>query len=148
MDLAVLVHPCLRISFGRRARAALPPPKRKEGTVAQETVLAPRPGDESFVARLAQFFPDATAVRIPVHVSGVGAQGQDLSEHTIIEYGTPNEVLFASTLPLEFDDRVRLENSDGSLKAEAAVVAVQYHNGKVAVAVRFLREIANWIIKR
>lgn len=116
--------------------------------MAHETVLAPRPAGESFVARLAQFFPEATAVRIPVHVTGADAEGQALSEHTIIEYGTPNEVLFASSLPLEFDDRVRLENSDASLSAEAAVVAVQYHNGKIAVAVRFLREIPNWIIKR
>lgn len=116
--------------------------------MAHETVLAPRQADESLVGRLAQFFPEATAVRIPVHVTGSDAQGHSFSEHTLIEFGTPSEVLFASSLPLEFDDRVRLENSDASLSAEAAVVAVQYHNGKVAVAVRFLREIPNWIIKR
>ncbi len=116
--------------------------------MAHETVLAPKPAGESLVGRLAQFFPDATAVRIPVQVIGRDAQGRDFSEHTIIEFGTPNEVLFASTLPLEFDERVRLESPDCSLSAEAAVVAVQYHNGKVAVAARFLREIPNWIIKR
>lgn len=116
--------------------------------MAQETVLARRPADESFVARLAQFFPDATAVRLPVQVTGTDARGQDCSEHTIIEFGTPNEVLFASALPWEFDGRLRLENPDCSLSAEATVVAVQYHNGKVAVAARFLRDIPNWIIRR
>ena len=120
----------------------------EEGIVAHETVLAPKPAGESFVGRLAQFFPEATAVRIPVQVSGTDAQGREFREHTIIEFGTPNEVLFASTLPLEFDDRMRLENADCSLSAEAAVVAVQYHNGKTAVAARFLRENPNWIIKR
>ena len=116
--------------------------------MAHETVLAPRPEGVSLVGKLAQFFPDATAVRIPVLVSGVDARGQDLSEHTIIEFGTPDEVLFASNLPLEFDARVHLETPDGSLSADASVVAVQYHNGKVAVAARFLRQIPNWIIKR
>lgn len=116
--------------------------------MAQESVLASRSAGESFVGRLAQFFPEATPVRIPVRVSGTDAQGRDFDEHTIIEFGTPSEVLFACTLPLEFDDRVRLENADASLSAEAAVVAVQYHNGHMAVAVRFLREIPNWIIKR
>ena len=128
--------------------ALTPRRNAEEGIVAHETVLAPGPESVSFVGKLAQFFPDATAVRIPVQVTGVDARGQDFSEHTIIEFGTPDEVLFASTLPLEFDARVRLDNPDGSLSVEAAVVAVQYHNGKVAVAVRFLRQIPNWIIKR
>jgi hypothetical protein len=56
--------------------------------------------------------------------------------------------LFASELPLEFDDQVRLENSDGTLQIEARVVAVQYHNGRTAVAARFTQPISNWIIQR
>ncbi len=127
----------------------VPPRRQKRGTgLAHESVLTPWSAGESSVGRLAQFFPEATAVRIPVRVSASDPQGRELSEHTLIEFGTPSEVLFASTLPLEFDDRVRLQNSDGSLSAEAAVVAVQYYNGKMAVAARFLGEISNWIIKR
>lgn len=117
-------------------------------SLAHESVLTSRLAGESSVERLAQFFPEAMAVRIPVHVTGGDAQGRQFSEFTLIEFGTPAEVLFASSLPLEFDDRVRLQNSDGSLSAEAVVVAVQYHNGKMAVAARFLGEISNWIIKR
>ena len=71
----------------------------------------------------------------------------DVSEETVIEFGTSREVLFASNLPLEFDDTVRLKNVDGSLDTEAKVVAVQLGEGKSAVAVRFCREVANWIIK-
>ena len=51
------------------------------------------------------------------------------------------------SLPLEFDDKVRMENTDGSLRIDAAVVAVQYHSGKTVVAARFTQEIGNWIIK-
>jgi len=105
---------------------------------------------ESSVGKLAQFFPDAVAVRIPVRVTGLGSHGtapagSALQENTVIEFGTPDEVLFASSLPLEFEDRVRLESS---LKTEASVVAVQYHHGRIAVAARFVRALANWIIKR
>jgi hypothetical protein len=50
-------------------------------------------------------------------------------------------------LPLEFEDHVRVSNSDGSLDARATVVAVRYHDGRKAVAARFLAEVGNWIIK-
>src|SRR5438094_4292500 len=102
---------------------------------------------KSLVAGLAQFFPEASPVRIPVRVVGL-KRGIALSEDTVIEFGTPQEALFSSTLPLEFEDHVKLENSDGSLSAEATVVAVQYQEGRTAIAARFVREIANWIIKR
>jgi hypothetical protein len=113
--------------------------------VAQRAVASLRA--QSSVAGLAQFFPEASPVRIPVRVVGL-KQGVALTEDTVIEFGTPEEALFASTLPLEFEDRIKLENSDGSLSAEATVVAVQYQEGRTAVAARFVREIANWIIKR
>ena len=72
---------------------------------------------------------------------------QSLQEKTVIEFGTSQEVLFASTLPLEFEDRVRVVNSDGSLDARAKVVAVRYHDGMKAVAARFVGQVENWIIK-
>jgi hypothetical protein len=102
---------------------------------------------ESSVAKLAKFFPDVTPVRIPVQLTRVADQGNPFTENTVIEFGTPREVLFASTLPLEFADLLQLENSDGSLKAQASVVALQYHGGRTAVAARFTGEVANWIVK-
>jgi hypothetical protein len=51
-------------------------------------------------------------------------------------------------LPLDFEDRVHLENSDGSLNVEAEIVAMQVHQGKTAVAARFSRNVTNWIIKK
>jgi hypothetical protein len=104
--------------------------------------------EPSCVEKLAQLFPGVSAVRIPVRVSTAVMNGRRrLEEQTVIEFGTAREVLFSSTLPLEFEDPVRVENSDGSLDTRATVVAVRYHNGGKAVAVRFLGEVENWIIK-
>jgi len=115
--------------------------------VAHKAVTAPWSGEASDVAKLAQFFPSATAVRVPVRVVRLDAQGGSASEHTLIEFGTAREVLFSATLPLEFGDRIRLENADGLLDAEAAVVAVQYHQGRTAVAARFTGPAGNWVIR-
>lgn len=103
------------------------------------------------VKRLAKFFPEATPVRIPIRLSRAQGNGNG-SEHTffqetVIEFGTPREVLFALDRPLEFADRVLLESRDGTLRAEASVVAVQYHPERTVVAARFLKDVPNWIIK-
>jgi hypothetical protein len=102
--------------------------------------------------RLAQFFPDATPVRIPVRITRtdlpveeVTAQGT--SEQTIIEFGTPREVIFAAHMPLEFAAQLRVVNLDGSLDAGASVVAMQLDDGSMAIAARFDHEVANWIVK-
>lgn len=102
---------------------------------------------ETPTAKLAKFFPNATAVRIPVRLTRMVASDPAASESTVIEFGTSTEVLFSSSLPLEFADQVRLQNSDGSLDAKAAVVAVQYQRGRTAVAARFTHAVANWIVK-
>jgi hypothetical protein len=114
------------------------------------------------VARLAKFFPQATPVRIPIKLSrsygnfegenGIrdafpSPQQKVFFQDTVIEFGTPSEVLFMVDKPLEFADRVLVESSDGSLHAEGSVVAVQYHTDRTAVAVRFLKNVPNWIVK-
>ena len=86
-------------------------------------------------------------MRIPVRLSRVHGEQADCTEDTVIEFGTPREVLFSSTLPLEFADRLKLKNSDGTLDAEASVVALQYTSGRTAVAARFTGEVSNWIVK-
>jgi hypothetical protein len=120
--------------------------------LAQEaTAPARKAQNTSLVAGLAGFFPEATPVRIPVQLARTLEAGDSaaasFSESTIIEFGTPREVLFASTTPLEFADLVRLRTADGLLDIEASVVAVQYHPGKTVVAARFLKEVPNWIVK-
>jgi hypothetical protein len=124
--------------------------------------------EPDIVGRLARFFPEATPVRIPIRLSRTQSNGNasgkngngnvDLAvrEHesenvffqdTVIEFGTAHEVLFVLDRPLEFADRVLVESNDGSLHAEAFVVAVQYHLERTAVAVRFLKHVPNWIVK-
>jgi hypothetical protein len=117
--------------------------------------------EPDIVGRLARFFPEATPVRIPIKLSrttGNGNSNGDTSDHqnkavffqdTVIEFGTPREVLFMVDRPLEFADRVLVESTDGSLHAEASVVAVQYHRHpeRTVVAVRFLKHVPNWIVK-
>ena len=128
---------------------------------------AARALEPDIVSRLARFFPDATPVRIPIKLSrtmvnsngnGNASANGDLTAHehenenvffqdTVIEFGTPQEVLFTLDRPLQFADRVLVESNDGTLHAEAFVVAVQYHLERTAVAVRFLKHVSNWIVK-
>ena len=113
----------------------------------KDAVANPSLPKASATAGLAALFPEATAVRIPVRVTALRGNARPLAERTVIEYGTAREVLFDSVLPLEFEDRVQIENSDSSLRAEATVVAVQYDGRRKAIAARFLTEVSNWIIK-
>ena len=116
--------------------------------MSYEAKVASVTAGESWAGKLAQFFPDATPVQIPVKVTGVDSAGDLCSEDTVIEFGTPREMIFASRMPLEFATQLRVENSDGSLSTEASVVALQLHNGQTAVAARFVSEPLNWIVKR
>ena len=69
------------------------------------------------VGRLAKFFPQATPVRIPVKLSRAEGTDRDIERSdTVIEFGTPCEVLFATDRPLEFADRV-LARKQGRLSA-------------------------------
>jgi len=130
--------------------------------VPNQATASARAVESEFVSRLARFFPDATPVRIPVRLSrakpeagAVTTDGKSATprngwsalQETVIEFGTPNEVLFAVSYPLEFADHVLVESRDGSLHAEASVVAVQYHSERTVVAARFLKPVSNWIVK-
>jgi hypothetical protein len=95
--------------------------------------------------QLARFFPLASAVRIPVQVTSLRSSNSRLREATVIEYCGAEHAIFLSTLPLEFDDRVKLERDRRGSAAEAAVIAVQYHEGRKAVAVRFLQGACDWV---
>jgi hypothetical protein len=69
-----------------------------------------------------------------------------VKEATVVEYGTPEFAIFLSNLALEFDDRVRLVREGGGRSVEAAVIALQYHDGRKAVAVRFLDGPCEWMM--
>jgi hypothetical protein len=98
---------------------------------------------KSLVGSLAQFFPDAMPLHLAVRVETKG-----VFEQTVIEFGTTDEVIFASALALEFGDRLTISTSDKSLEAGVEVVALQFQGGAAAVAARFLERVPNWIVKR
>jgi hypothetical protein len=131
-------------SLGTQAASTL---ENRGKAVSTQATSRARVRQESSTAKLAKFFPEASPVRIPVRLTRVIEEKCDCSEETVIEFGTHREVLFSSTLPLEFADRLKLKNSDGSLDAEASVVALQYTSGRTAVAARFTQEVSNWIVK-
>lgn len=82
---------------------------------------------------------------MPVQVTAMRGGATRLREAAVVEFGGADHAIFVCTLPLEFDDRVRLENGREGNAAEASVVAVQYHEGRKAVAVRFLRGPCDWV---
>jgi hypothetical protein len=101
--------------------------------------------EQDCAEQLARFFPQAKPVRIPVQVTPLRAGGMRLREATVVEFGGTEYAIFLSTLPLEFDDRVRLESVKDRRSAEGTVVAVQYHEGRKAVAVRFSQGRCDWV---
>ena len=95
--------------------------------------------------QLARFFPKLPAVRIPVRVVSLRSGQTRAQEATIVEFGTGEYAIFLSKLALEFDDRVRMVR-DGGRPAEATVIALQYHQGRKAVAVRFHDGPCEWML--
>ena len=102
--------------------------------------------EQDCAEQLSRFFPQVRRVRIPVQVTALRGGSTILREAAVVEYGGPEHAIFLSTLPLEFDDRVRIEAIGEGRPAEASVVGVQYHEGRKAVAVRFLQGPCDWVV--
>ncbi len=102
--------------------------------------------EQDCAEQLARFFPQARPVRIPVEVTASRGGRTRFREAAIVEYGGPEHAIFLSTLPLEFDDRVRIEATGEGRPAEATIVGVQYHEGRKAVAVRFSQGPCDWVV--
>jgi hypothetical protein len=96
--------------------------------------------------QLARFFPGVTAVRLPVQVTALRGGATRLREASLVEFASLEHAILVSSLPLEFDDKVRIEGSRKAYTADATVVAVQYHGGQKAVAVKFLHGPNHWMM--
>jgi hypothetical protein len=101
---------------------------------------------QSCTEQLARFFPGVAAVRLPVQVTALRGGATRLREASVVEFAGLEHAILVSSLPLEFDDKVRLEGSRKAYTADATVVAVQYHGGQKAVAVKFLRGPNHWMM--
>lgn len=112
----------------------------------EKTTLSER--EAGCAEQLAQFFPRCKRLQIPAEVTAIRAGGKRLHEKVMVEFGEKDHAIFRSELPIEFDDRISVAlNGDGS-NAEGSVIAVQYHEGCKAVAVRFANGTRNWMRQR
>jgi hypothetical protein len=80
-----------------------------------------------------------------VQITALRAGTARLREATVVEFGGSEHAIFLSSLPLEFDDWVRIERDRNGGAADAKVIAVQYHEGRKAVAVRFVEGPCAWV---
>ena len=102
--------------------------------------------EQSCTEQLARFFPGVATVRLPVQVTALRGGATRLREASVVEFAGLEHAILISSLPLEFDDKVRLEGSRKVDTTDATVVAVQYHGGQKAVAVKFLRGPNHWMM--
>ncbi len=132
------------VSHPKRMRRSWPAKLR--GNVGRSSILAVTGNGQGCAEQLARFFPQARPVRTPVQVTASRGGRTCLREAAIVEFGGPEHAIFLSTLPLEFDDRVQIEATGEGRPTNATVVGVQYHEGRKAVAVRFLQGSCDWVV--
>jgi hypothetical protein len=95
--------------------------------------------------QLARFFPEAESVQVQAILKPLRNGSGKVRETVMVEFASAANAIFASTLPLEFDDLVWLEDPRGRWQSQAMVVAVQYHEGQMAVAVQFVNGQCAWV---
>jgi len=91
----------------------------------------------SCTEQLARFFPDVLPTALPAVFELLSGGSSNMREAVVIEFAGPNKAIFGTRLPVEFEDRVQIENDRG-YRAKAKVIAVRYHDGKTAVAVQLV----------
>lgn len=95
--------------------------------------------------QLARFFPDAKPLQVRAVLTPLRSGANQVRESVVVEFASSERAIFSSRLPLEFDDRVRLSDVEGNAECDATVVAVQYHEGRKAVAVQFADKQIFWV---
>jgi hypothetical protein len=111
-------------------------------TSNEETVI---PSTEGCTEQLARFFRGIAPVRIPASVTAGSVGSSKLQESVVVEFCGTEHAIFRSGLPLEYNDDVRLAANAIAGQLNARVVAVQYHEGLKAVAVRFQSGPCHWV---
>jgi hypothetical protein len=114
-------------------------------TPAKTTQVRRDRSSSACTEQLARFFPDANAVQVHAVVTPLRSGAKQLHESVLLEFASTKRAIFSSALPLEFADRVRLSQREGNADCDATVVAVQYHDGRKAVAVQFAGEQRLWV---
>lgn len=124
--------------IGLEARAGALEPTRTILVTAGPSVCA---------EQLARFFPEAQRVQATAEIRPVRHGWGQVKERVVVEYASAQQAIFRTQLPLEFGDRVRLERAGEAGEYEATVVAVQYDEGRKAIAVKFAGGTCEWVKK-
>jgi hypothetical protein len=114
-------------------------------TPATTTLLHTDAISSACAEQLARFFPDAKAVRVRAVLRPLRSGADEVRESVVVEFASAKRAIFSSRLPLEFDERVRISDAEGTAERDATVVAVQYHDGEKAVAVQFADKQIFWV---
>ena len=125
--------------------ACLRSPGKEQANVQQSNTWTAIEASQNCAEQLSRFFPEVRVVRVPVQVTALRPGRTRLREATVLEFGGGEHAIFLSTLPLEFADRVKVEKGESAEATEGRVVAVQYHEGRKAVAIRFLHGPCHWV---
>jgi len=94
--------------------------------------------------QLARFFADVRPASVQALLTLSRPGSVVVREAIVVEFASAEKAVFTSRLPLEFEDRLHLENDRGC-GVEGKVIAVQYHNGKTTVALEFLNGPFSWM---
>jgi hypothetical protein len=114
-------------------------------TLATSTLMHADGPASDCAEQLARFFPDAKPLQVRAVLTALRSGASQVRESVVVEFATAERAIFSSRLPLEFDDRVRLSDAEGNAECDATVVAVQYHDGRKAVAVQFANKQIFWV---
>ena len=130
----------LGLQLGSRARRTVG--DNGVRTICEETIVE---NGESCAEQLAKFFRGIAPVEIPASVSASRRGNGQLQEAVVLKFCGREYAIFRSALPLEYNDAVKLAARGIAGQMDARVVAVQYHEGLKAVAVRFESGPCQWV---
>ena len=106
--------------------------------MAETTPLSTESGA---AANLARFFPELERVHTQAFLTtGAG----HLREAVLVEFAAASKAIFSSGISVEFGDRIYLANEAGN-QVKARVIAVQFQDGRTAVAAQVLNGQFPWV---
>lgn len=94
--------------------------------------------------RLARFFPELEPVHTRAFLTLPRTGPAHFREAVLVEFAAASKAIFSAGFPLEFGDTVRLANEAGN-EVEAKVIAVQFQDGRTAVAAQVLNGKFSWV---
>ena len=94
--------------------------------------------------RLARFFPQLQPVQTRAFLTLPRTGSAYFQEAVLVEFAAAKKLIFSAIFSLEFGDTVRLANEAGD-EVEAKVIAVQFQDGRTAVAAQVLSGQLSWV---